>query len=241
MSSITLINNEYLYKFKLLYRKTLPKIEYFYILLYFTKYFPVILYTNAIYPNCPNKKAPFTLSKIIQSILIIHPPFNISYLSLCIFIYCLLIFLYGSIIFIFFTFYNLSKQTDYKLYNIPSNKIKLPTKIKKFFRVVCWIYLLCIFLYQHLVEILYYGVFELFASFVQPNKFSDNYFEKLAITRSYPIAALNFISLILLVMMMYFFYSLTMSSIMSNEYGFRGINSKVKILTQILIFSTQKL
>lgn len=61
------------------------------------------------------------------------------------------------------------------------------------------------------------------------------------ITRSYPIAALNCISLILLVMIMYFFYSLTMSSFMSNEYGFRGINCKVMIITQILMFSTQGL
>ena len=40
MSSIAIINNEYIYKFKLFYRKSIPDLEYFYLLVTFTKYFP---------------------------------------------------------------------------------------------------------------------------------------------------------------------------------------------------------
>lgn len=66
MSSIAIINNEYIYKFKLFYRKSIPDLEYFYLLVTFTKYFPVILFTHSIQPNCSNHPSLFTLSKIIN-------------------------------------------------------------------------------------------------------------------------------------------------------------------------------
>ena len=116
MSSITIINKEYIYKFKLFYRKTFPDLEYFYLLVTFIKYFPVILFTHAIQPNCSNHPSLFTLSKIIKAFLVIHPPFNISYTTLCIVLYCILLLLIIGALFVFIKYKNLSKHSDYTLY-----------------------------------------------------------------------------------------------------------------------------
>ena len=90
MSSISLLTNEYLYEFKLFFRKTIPKNEAFYIVLFFTKFFPIILFTHSIDPNSHNYPKLFTLSKIIRALVIFNHAPQFSYITLCIILYVLL-------------------------------------------------------------------------------------------------------------------------------------------------------
>ena len=153
MSSISLLTSEYLYEFKLFFRKTIPNNEAFYIVLFFTKFFPIILFTHSIDPNSHNYPKLFTLSKIIRALVIFNHAPQFSYITLCIILYVLLSTFMISIAFVFIRYYIASRKTDYVLYNIPCNSLNLSKRLQFFFKFCIYFYIIIIFFYQHILEV----------------------------------------------------------------------------------------
>ena len=159
MYSVSIISDEHLYKLKLLFRKTLPQNQLFFLLIFVLKYLPIIAFTHAIIPNYPPNSGIFSISTIIQGIISMKPKSSLDYFLLCKIIYLLLFILLLLAIYLFYKILFLSKRTDNKIYDIPNNKLNIPRRIKKLFHFVCCFYFAVIILYQHIVEILCYTIF----------------------------------------------------------------------------------
>ena len=138
MSIIPVIDNEYLYKLKLFYRKSIPSNDIFYLVFFLVKFFPILLFTHAVDFN--NDKNQFTLSKIIKASLLFNHSVTISYVSLCCVVYVILLLLLLSFLYVFLYFYFKAKTTDYQLYGIPSNKIEISKRVKYIFKFTCYLY-----------------------------------------------------------------------------------------------------
>ena len=145
MAIISVIDNEYLYKMKLFYRKIVPACDSFYILFFLVKFFPILLFTHGLDTNIDSNI--FSLSKVIKSLSIFYHEISCSYEALCFFVYALLIFLMLSFSYMFYAFYKASRTTDYKLYGIPSNKFKISKINECFFTFICYLYIIIVFFY----------------------------------------------------------------------------------------------
>ena len=238
MSSISLLTNEYLYEFKLFFRKTLPKNEAFYIVLFFTKFFPIILFTHSIDPNSHNYPKLFTLSKIIRALVIFNHAPQFSYITLCIILYVLLLTFMISIAFVFIRYYLASRKTDYVLYSIPCNSLNLSKRLKLFFKISIYFYIIIIFFYQHIVEILYYGIFSIYygtpSDIDQANKLLDY-------NGQYVFLILNIIFICLLMFSFYIFILFAANQSITSTYGFQMDMSHQDITFHIVLFSLQGL
>ena len=96
---ISVIEDDYQFKLKLLFRKTIPSNELFYLILFLLKYIPLILFTHGL--DCNISSNVFSLSKIFKSILIFNHSFSFSYVF---FAYVV----YGVVLFLLISFINLS-------------------------------------------------------------------------------------------------------------------------------------
>ena len=128
MYSVSIISNEHLYKLKLLYRKTLPHNQIFFLVIFLVKYFPILSFSHGIIPNFLPENNIYTICSIIKGVVAITPNNSYNYIYLCIFIYFIIILLGIGISYVFFRVNFLSKTTDNKIYNIPNNKYDIATE-----------------------------------------------------------------------------------------------------------------
>ena len=236
MSIIPVIDNEYLYKLKLFYRKTIPSNDIFYLVFFLVKFFPILLFTHAVDFN--NDKNQFTLSKIIKASLLFNHSVTISYVSLCCVVYVILLLLLLSFLYVFLYFYFKAKTTDYQLYGIPSNKIEISKRVKYIFKFTCYLYLFVVFIYQHIIEILYYGVFKIIFLHVDHSHINE---ANIILEYKYPylIFTINIIFILLLFILMYSFFLLTSAQTITTTYGFNYTFSTLSSIFDLIFFSVQ--
>ena len=238
MAIISVIDNEYLYKMKLFYRKIVPSSDSFYILFFLVKFFPILLFTHGLDTNLDSNI--FSLSKVIKSLSIFHHEISCSYEALCFFIYAILIFLIISFSYMFYVFYKASRTTDYKLYGIPSNKFKISKINECFFTFICYLYIIIVFFYQHLFEILFYGIFKVIFIHMDRSNLDETKI-LLEYKYLYTIFTLNIIFIFILMGLVYSFFSLTSGQSITNTYGFRYSFSIITTILNILFYSIQGL
>ena len=239
-SSISVISSEYLYAFKLHYRKLLPKTPTFYIFLFLLKYFPLILFTHSTESNTPNQANLFSLSKVISSLLIFtHPHSSSSYIPLCIFLYILLSFLLFLITFLFLSFKSSSKQTDHTQYNIPHSKLRLPSYIKTLMKLTHILYLIIIIFYQHIIEIFYTGIFAMYITSTNPKSLNQNELKTFTYNGIFLIGVLNCVFTFITAALLYMFILFSSTQLISPSYGYQCNISYAHIVIDILLFSLQ--
>ena len=236
MSIIATIDDEYLFKMKLFYRKKIPSNDTFYVVFFLIKFLPIMLFTHGIDAN--NEPKVFTITKIIRSIIIFNHKVSVNYISLCCIVYAIIIILLLSFLYIFLAFLKASKTTDNKLYGIPSNKFEVSTLVKVMFRYTCYLFLFIMFIYQHLIEILFYGIFKVYSSYIDSSNFNN---KALLLEYKYPylILGLNIFFIIVLFVLLYNFFALTTTQTISNTFGFNYSFSRVDVSFYILMFSLQ--
>ena len=241
MYSVSIISDEHLYKLKLLFRKTLPQNQFFFLLIFILKYLPIIAFTHAIIPNYPPTSRIFTLSTIIQGITSMKPNNTLDYYLLCKIIYFFLFILLLLTIYLFYKIFFLSRNTDNKVYDIPNNKLNIPHHIKQLFHFICFFYFAVIILYQHIIEILCYAIFILIfkkssTSFTLNNNNAQSYLNS---NYNYIVVSINILFILLLITAMYFFIILSSNRTISKTYGFQSSMSPICLYTSIILFSTQ--
>lgn len=234
--TISTISREYVYKFKLSLRRTLPKSNIYYLLFYFFKYASVILYTHSISTN-EGETQLYTLSKILNSFMIFRKNPKINYVVLCIVLYVILSFVSFSFLFVFICYYLNSKKTDQKVFDIPKNNLNLKPWIKKLQRVNCFLFSVINFFYQHIFEILFYGIFYVLcedANYRQVNK--DNL---ISYNFRYLYCILNSVFIIILLGMLYIYLQLISTKTFTCRFGVQVPNSNFDVAVKITFFSFQ--
>lgn len=234
MSIVTVVEDDYLYKMKLFYRKIIPSKEILYLPFFIVKFFPLVLLTHAIRPN--NDSHIFTLSKVIRALTIFNHNYVFSYYPICYIIYGLLTIILLLTIFLVYVYYYASKKTDHKLYDIPSTKIEVSKTIKKIFKILCYLYISVLLFYQHIIEILYFGVVRGLTTNFTIYSESSNFIKY---NGSIVIAIINIIAIITLIVLMYIFFYMSSTESLSNPLGFKYSVSFLNVIFHILFFSLQ--
>ena len=231
---ISVIEDDYQFKLKLLFRKTIPSNEIFYLILFLLKYIPLILFTHGL--DCNMSSNVFSLSKIFKSILIFHHSFSFSYVFFAYVVYGVVLFLLISFFFIYYKYYIASKSTDNKRYGIPLTKIEISKGVKYFFKFASYFYMLVIMCYQHLFEILFFGVFREYSTKITDMN-PDRVFKDYEYHEIYAIV--NIVFMVLLFLIMYMFFVVSTSTSISNCYGFIYSFSKLGVFFNVILYSLQ--
>lgn len=237
MHPISTIENEYIFKMISLFRKSIPKNELFYILFFLLKMIPILLFTHGTFSS---SSSVFTLSKILNAITICNHNLSINYNILSIFIYIIILFIFSSLIVIYFIFYYLSNRTDKKLYGTISNQIKTPYSFEQFFRFISWFIFIFLLFYQHIMEILSYDIIQFIYSCMNKKYFipEKELFLDLN-TKKYIFFGLNTFFFILMIILMFFYFIITSQTTLSNFYGYRTSLTKINIFIYCILFSLQ--
>ena len=101
MHSISVIQNEHLYKMMFYIRKSFPKNDYVYIIFFITKFIPLLLFTHA---NFSMTDSLFSISKMINKITILQNFKDFDYTYLCIILYIIILHIIFSLLFIYIYF-----------------------------------------------------------------------------------------------------------------------------------------
>ena len=240
MYSVSIISDEHLFKLKLLYRKALPTNQVFFLVLFILKYFPTIAFTHAILPNYPPGTLIYSISSLIQALMIFKPSYTINYFYLCIILYSIIFILIISTTYIFYKVHYLSQRSDIKLYNIPTNKLNMSKQFKYLFHITCILYFILIFFYQHIIEVFYYGIFLLIhKDFSNEHYFTSSIISQFTNDFHYGITITNIVLIIISITCMYFFMILSSNRTISQTYGFQSSMSPICVFTSIILFSMQ--
>ena len=237
MHPISTIENEYFFKMILHFRKSIPKNEFFYILFFLLKMIPILLFTHATFSS---SSSLFTLSKILKATTICNHNLSINYNVISIILYIIILFLFSSLILIYFIFYRLSKQTDKKLYGTISNQIKTSYSFDKFIRFISWFIIIFLLFYQHIMELLSYNIIQFIYSNMNSDYFiSGNKLNFELNTSKYVFFGLNTFFFILMIILMFFYFIITSQITLSNNYGYRTSLTKFNIFIYCILFSLQ--
>ena len=237
MAIISVIEDEYLYKLKLFYRKCIPKSDTFYIIFFLIKYLPVLLFTHALDVNFDSSVN--TITKLIKSIVLFNrSSTGMHYPKICVVVYAILLLVIISVSYIFYVFYKASRTTDYHLYGIPSNKFKIKKIQLILFKITCHLFLLIIIFYQHLIEILFYGIFRGFIKYIPVEQIDEEY-KQIEYNNMYVIFGINIFFLLILIFFLYEWYLLTSGQSLTNTFGFRYSFSTISVIFSIFFFSLQ--
>ena len=229
MHSISIINNEFLFHLILTVRKIIPNSEYFYILLFLFKFIPLILFTHALYSV---HSSLFTLNKVFRSVTIFyHSNRNLNYKALCIFIYLFLIVLILLIGFI--VIYLRYKSKKSYAFEKGTNRIKMIIKITTYLIIIV------MFLYQHIMEVLLYGIIEVIFSYVDKSEFKEGYEMHISGNEKYIFFGFNIIFFICMILIMLGALFITSNKIIKSQYGYKSSQSLYVSLTYCLLWSFQ--
>lgn len=229
MHSISIINNEFLFHLILTVRKIIPNSEYFYILLFLFKFIPPILFTHALYSV---HSSLFTLNKVFRSVTIFyHSNRNLNYKALCIFIYLFLIVLILLIGFI--VIYLRYKSKKSYAFEKGTNRIKMIIKITTYLIIIV------MFLYQHIMEVLLYGIIEVIFSYVDKSEFKERYEMHISGNEKYIFFGFNIIFFICMILIMLGALFITSNKIIKSQYGYKSSQSLYVSLTYCLLWSFQ--
>lgn len=235
--TISTISNEYLYKFQLSIRRQLPRTPAFYMIFYFLKYFTVILSTHSITPNREND-SDFTLSKILGFFVIMKKNPKIDYPLICEIIYLVLTFLILSFVSVFVIYHLKSKKTDQKIFGIPKNNLDLKRWVKVLQKINCGVLTFVAFIYQHLIEILFLGIFYALSNELSGSKL-DKEIKLPSYGGKYIFCGLNFFFIIVLIMILYLYLIMISSLTFTHKFGTQVTNAHSEIIIKLIIFSLQ--
>ena len=229
MHSRSIINNEFLFHLILTVRKIIPNSEYFYILLFLFKFIPLILFTHALYSV---HSTLFTLNKVFRSVTIFyHSNITFNYKALCAFIYLLLIVLFLLIGFIMLYLRYQSKKSYF---------LEEGTKrIKMIIKVTSYLVIIVMFLYQHIMEVLLYGIIEVIFSYIDKSKFREGYEMYISGNEKYIFFGFNIIFFICMLLIMLGALFITSNKIIKSHYGYKSSLSIYASLTYCLLWSFQ--
>ena len=234
----SIIPNEYYYRIKLLFRRSLPSSQLIFFIITLTKYIPILLFTHAIPPN--STQNILTLSKLFAALTTFNSTsWNYSYITLCIIIYIFILFIIISSICLIIYLIIHSKHTDDELYNIPNNKVSLPSKMKSFIKVITYLFLLLIFFYQHVIEILFR---EIFCFTINPNNISnyvnnDTNIKSILNDRKLSLLILNIIFICFTLILLYAYFDLVETKTMNSTFGYKSTLSDICVYINMFMFS----
>ena len=228
MYSKTINENEYLYSLILFFRKSIPNNEYFYIIFFALKYFPVILF---IHPDL-SPSSILTITKIFKEITLIHNN-NIHYTPIILFMYFIFCFVFVGLIIIFVIF-------NHKAQSLNVNKqIVLSNKIKIFATIIVYIIIIILLLYHCIMEILFYGIIRVLY-FYLGNGISSSDYKILHVNGiHYTICIINCIMFICIILVFNIVLLLSSKKSIVKYYGYQSSLSFIDIIIISLLAALQ--
>ena len=235
---------DYIFEIRYFFRKTIPDNVIFYLFILFIKFIPIFLMsTNVSHLESDNT----TIHSFFMNFLIFNsdsiPQYD--YVFICIVIYCFLL-LYFAIKFtlVIKTYYSSESDKDFFL-NQETNKIKIPSYIKKL-KILEIIMFIIIFVFsQHIIEFLFFGLYLCYAVNEPQKRFDENVYGRLfnfvsgLSINKYAIGVLNVIFMLYVFYICYRFIKMFSYSIIVKSHGFKWDESKIGTFIFLFLWSCQ--
>ena len=236
MHSISVIQDEHLYKMIFYIRKTFPNNDNVYIIFFITKFIPLLLFTHA---NYSVTNSLFSITTILNKITILQNFKDFDYTYLCIILYIIILYIIFSLLFIYIYF----KKHCQKIYKkdtiVSSEHFHISKSVEKFINITFIVVFIVLLLYQHITEVFYYGIVSVIFSYLNSNNFVSEYSFNNVSTIHYILFGFNIIFFILIYILLYNFIRIASKATLKRNFGFQSSLSPLTISIYCILFSLQ--